>query len=122
MENGRPPKTPRHFEFGYPTANDILSKMNAEIQRAWEDSPDIASSAFSPDWSAQTLRSVVPCVGTDRYEWRRTGQVVTLGELFMALGKKWDARSIYSFFRTLRVVATKRAKACQGKFALCQYK
>ena len=38
---------------------------------------------------------------------------MTLGTLFMVLGKKWPASSIYYFFRTLRIVAVKRHKnAC----------
>ena len=110
MEDGRAPKAPGEFEFGYPLANDTWYKMNEGIQRVWRDSPELRPTALSPDWRAQVFRSVVPCVGSDRYEWRRTGQVVTLGELFMALGKKLDARSIFAFFRTLRVVATKRTK------------
>ena len=64
------------------------------------------ATALAPDWVAQTLRTVVPCVGTDAYEWRRTGQVVTLGTFFLALGRKWSASSIYYFYRTLRIVAT----------------
>ena len=63
-----------------------------------------------PKWEAQTLRSVVPCEGTEDYEWRRTGQVVTLGTLFMALGKHHSARAIYHFYRTLRIVTTKKLK------------
>ena len=65
-----------------------------------------------PKWEAQTLRSVVPCEGTEVYEWRRTGQVVTLGTLFMALGKQWSALAIYHFYRTLRIVTTKK-KGCR---------
>ena len=53
-------------------------------------------------------RMVVPIGGTDAYEWRRTGQVVTLGTLFMVLGKKWPALNIYYFYRTLRTVVTGR--------------
>ena len=34
----------------------------------------------------------------------------TLGELFLALGKQYTAAQIYSFYRTLRLVAVKRRK------------
>ena len=50
----------------------------------------------------------MPCVGTKDYEWRRSGQVVTFGDLVKLLGKKRSIRAIYHFFRTLRIVATKR--------------
>ena len=50
----------------------------------------------------------MPCVGTKEYEWRRSGQVVTFGDLVKLLGKKRSIRAIYHFFRTLRIVATKR--------------
>ena len=59
----------------------------------------------------QQLRIVVPCVGTDVYEWRRTGQVSTLGALFLALGTKWPATAIYYLYRTLRIVATEKYKS-----------
>ena len=41
----------------------------------------------------------------------RTGKVITLGELFLLLGREQTAASIYSFFRTLRVVVVKRRKS-----------
>ena len=50
----------------------------------------------------------MPCEGTKAYEWRRSGQVVTFGDLVKLLGKKRSIRAIYHFFRTLRIVATKR--------------
>ena len=53
-------------------------------------------------------------MGTKRYEWRRTCQVVTLGELFLVLGKRWRASAIYYFYRTLRLVAVKRRKTTSG--------
>ena len=61
-----------------------------------------------PNWDAQTRRTVVPCAGTEAYEWRRIGQVVTLGTLFRALGKRWPALSIYHFYPPLRIVTTKK--------------
>ena len=36
--------------------------------------------------------------------------MLTLGELFLALGKQFAAATIYSFYRTLRIVALKRRK------------
>ena len=45
----------------------------------------------------------------------RTGAVVTLGELFMRLGKEFSCKKIYAFFRALRPVALKRDKAATSK-------
>ena len=39
-----------------------------------------------PDWEKQWNRLQVPCKGTHDYMWFRTGDVITLGELFLALG------------------------------------
>ena len=36
--------------------------------------------------------------------------VLTLGELFLALGDQYTATRIYAFYRTLRIVAVKRRK------------
>ena len=42
--------------------------------------------------------------------WFRSATVITLGELFLALGNRHTARSIYAFYLTLRIVAVKRRK------------
>ena len=72
--------------------------------------PDLRMADLVADWERQRYRVIVPCVGTQNYQWHRTGQVAALGELFMALGKKWTASAIYAFYRTLRVVVLKRRK------------
>jgi len=51
----------------------------------------------------------VPCVDAP-FEWRRVGKVTTLGQLFMALGKKWTAAAIYEYYLRLRLVGLKRHK------------
>ena len=83
--------------------------MREQVERVCKESR-LDASALVPNWAAQTLRTVVPCVGTEAYEWRRTGQVVTLGTLFRALGKRWPALSIYHFYRTLPIVTTKKKR------------
>ena len=102
--------TPKDPDWGYPVGHDAHRRMNEEIQRVCRQNPRVSYAKLLPDWKAQTLRTVVPCVSTTDFEWRRTGQVVTLGELFMALGKSWSATAIYYFYRCLRIVATKRQK------------
>ena len=44
------------------------------------------------------------------YEWVRDGKVLTLGELFLALGEHYTAAQQYAFYRTLRIIAVKRRK------------
>ena len=63
---------------------------------------------LAPNWPKQWNRLQVPCVGTGFRMWFRTGKVITLGELFLALGRVYTAASIYAFYRTLRLVVIKR--------------
>ena len=44
------------------------------------------------------------------YMWYRCGKVITLGELFMLLGREYTAAAIYALYRTLRIVSLKRRK------------
>ena len=64
--------------------------MGEEMKRVCRES-GLDISDLPPSWDAQIVRTVVPCLGTDRYQWRRIGQVVTLGTLVMALGKMGSA-------------------------------
>ena len=71
-----------------------------------------------PDWDAQVIRVRIPCRGNINFEWRRSGLVVSLGELMQALGKDFTAKQVYYFYHTLRIVAMKRQK-CRRRQA-CQ--
>ena len=62
------------------------------------------------DSRKQWLRVKVPSTSTSDFEWRRTGSVVTLGQLFMILGKTHNNAAIYYLYRTLRIVALKKRK------------
>ena len=75
-----------------------------------------------PDWPAQVSRVVAPCVNNKSHQWHRTGPVITLGEMFLALGKKYTAKTIYAFYRTCRLVALKNKSSGQteGGAKLCQ--
>ena len=122
-------------EYGFPITDDALLRISEEVKRVvidterrktcqeiateefcetqypqkWE-AEDSQRTIYYPKWKAQRLRTVVPCAGTEEYEWRRTGQVVTLGVFSMALGSKYSVKSIYHFYRTLCIVTVKRAK------------
>jgi hypothetical protein len=109
-EDGHPVDTPKDIEYGYTKVMDSVRKMNEQVEFVVKRYSGVGKELLVPHWEAQTLRTVVPCVGTDAYEWRRVGQVVTLGTLFMVLGKKWPASSIYYLYCTLRIVATKKRK------------
>jgi hypothetical protein len=52
----------------------------------------------------------VPCKGTTRFVWLRTGSVVTLGDLFKALHHKYTCREIYVLYLHLDIVSLKRRK------------
>ena len=104
-------------EFGYSTRPGVVRAMECEVTRVLHSEKirhlsdlrlGMNREDLAPDWRAQILRSVAPCLGTKLFEWRRVGQVATLGELFMCAGKHYDARIIYYFYRTLRIVVTKR--------------
>ena len=93
----------------------VIMDMNEEMRRVLRDSDGrYTVRDLKPDWHAQKLRVLVPCGGTPDYHWCRDGLVVTLGQLFYILGKNWTAAQIYSFYRTLRIVALKRRKAVRG--------
>ena len=56
-------------------------------------------------------RVVAPCVNASRHQWHRTGPVITLGEMFLALGQSYTAKAIYAFYRTCQIVVLKKKKA-----------
>ena len=98
-------------EFGQPRTQvafaDIMNHIDG-VQGRFGNADTVDWIAYYPDWEAQRYRCVVPCVNTADYEWVRLGPIITLGELFMQLGKFFTAKHIYAFFRTLRIVALKR--------------
>ena len=59
---------------------------------------------FLPDWSKQVSGILVPCKRAPEFQWYRTGPVVTLGELFLALGQRFAASAIFAFYQVLRPV------------------
>ena len=69
----------------------ILEQRHSQTQWSRDD--------LYPDWAAQCNRCIVPCKGTDRYEWLRKSPVITLGELFKPLGTDHTAKAIYAFYR-----------------------
>ena len=78
----------------------------------------ISPALLIPDWSAQRFRMAVPCVGTDRYHWRRAALVTTLGQILRALG---DAVLLLLFpadcccqGHTRRVLSTSSHKTSHG--------
>ncbi len=100
-------------EFGQVRGQVAVADLRAQIdlvQGRLGNAGTVRWEAYFPDWAEQRYRCVVPCAGAGDYEWVRVGPVVTLGELFMQLGKFFTAKHIYAFFRTLRIVALKRGK------------
>ena len=65
---------------------------------------------LQPHWEEQWNRLCVPCKGTKRFAWLRTGSVMTLGELFRVLHHKYTCREIYVLYLHLDIVSLKRKK------------
>jgi hypothetical protein len=84
--------------------------IGAEIQIVTRSCYLLTEAMLKPCWDRQQFRVVCPCAGTDMYHWARTGLVVSLGQLFLILGKRYTSAQIYHFYRTLRIVAVKRTK------------
>jgi len=63
-----------------------------------------------PDWDRQTHRFLVPCMSNNNNYWYRDCKCTNLGLLFRALGKKFSAAKIYSFYLSRRIVAVKKKK------------
>ncbi|CAK0799542.1 unnamed protein product [Prorocentrum cordatum] len=100
-------------EFGQPRGQIALADIRDQIaglQGRLGNADTVDWRTYCPDWVAQRYRCVVPCASTTDYEWVRLGPVVTLGELFVQLGKFFTAKRMCAFFRTLRIVALKRDK------------
>ena len=70
----------------------------------------IDRNALQPDWKNQKNRLWVPCQGTTEFAWLRSGNVITLGELFHTLHHKYTCREIYQLYLHLDVVAVKWKK------------
>ena len=97
------------YDCGYSANRDHLHNQYQQI-RAQLGHPDLKFDMLLPNWKGQWNRLQVPCAKSDKYMWFRTGDVITLGELFLVLGRVHTAASIYAFYRTLRIVVLKRCK------------
>jgi hypothetical protein len=103
-------------EFGYHCGiHCVVADMDHEVRRVLEYDATMDARSLQPDWRMQQCRVVVPCRGTEKYEWRRSGIVVTLGWLFKLLGPRFSAATIHYFYRTLHIVALKRRPGKSGK-------
>jgi len=104
---------PKHFSL-----TDTACCMDVEMKT----NPDVVAGRVAlldvrPDWKRQVYRTFCPCVGTEKWIWCRTGPVISLGQLFLILGRPsvgWNAAQIYYYYCTLRIVATKRRKHVPG--------
>jgi len=89
---------------------DIMS-MDREIVA---NAKNLNWQSLSPAWGRMKFRHICPCEGVQTFAWFRTSMVVSLGAMFMLLGKEVPAAQIYSLYRTLRIVVLKRRKAKCG--------
>jgi len=70
--------------------------------------------SFWPAWDRMKFRHICPCEGVQTFAWFRISMVVSLGAMFMLLGKEVPAAQIYSLYRTLRIAVLKRRKTKCG--------
>ena len=86
----------------------VLAKHMSEVSAScrWNTS----ETSLRPDFEKQVNRLVVPCQGTQYYCWVRSGRVISLGELFLQMHLKYNAREIYELYLHLDIVAIKRRK------------
>jgi hypothetical protein len=68
----------------------------------------IGKNDLEPKWEKQWNRLCVPCTGTTKFVWLRSGVVTTLGELFEKLHHKYTCREIYVLYLHLDIVSVKR--------------
>ena len=124
MPNGRTRSNCEYEQFllWYPTAYDCGYNASAEALYSQHQQcshevqhTGLSFDSFMPDWDEQWNRLQVPCARAPGYMWFRIGRVITLGELFLALGQVYTAKAIYAFYRTLRIVVLKRRKDHSNK-------
>ena len=96
------------YDCGYSANQDSLRFQHEQI--CGFQHGGLTYNMLLPNWIDQWNRLQVPCTNTDYYIWFRTGAVITLGELFLALGRVCTAASINAFYRTLHIVVVKRRK------------
>jgi hypothetical protein len=86
--------------------------LESEVKRFRGIHPKLTSGlkfrALMPERSEQRFRVVIPCKDTEDFIWIRTRKVISLGELFIFLSDKYNARGIYYLYLHLDIVATKR--------------
>ena len=87
-----------------------------EVARSWPVSDSRRLNALLPDFANQRNRLMVPCVGSSEYVWVRARSVISLGELFVHLHRRYTVRDIYYMYLHLEIVSLKRVKpAPKGK-------
>ena len=95
----------RRWEFGQlPPWDGVIVEAATRAARATHTAQ---RARLHPYWEQQTLRSVVPCRGTQQVHWRRSCRCITLGRLFGMLGQDFTAAVLYKFYRTRRIVVAR---------------
>ena len=91
-----------------PYDKNVLAQHMAEVSASCpRKTPE---TDLRPDFEHQLNRLVVPCQGTRFYCWVRSGRVISLGELFLKMHLKYNAREIYELYLHLDIVSVKRRK------------
>ena len=84
---------------------DIKAQCN---DSAWEEAQ------LQPAWEKMRFRHVCPCQDNNNFAWVRHGTVLSVGELFMLLGREYTAAQIYTLYRCMRIAVVKSRKHKSG--------
>ena len=78
------------LDFGWPgTSLDFMVQVDVAIRRARNEGCRTSPHDLQPHWAKHVSRVTCPCLDIAcGHEWVRDGKVMTLGELFLALGKQ----------------------------------
>ena len=100
----------RHYKWEFGQLSPWDEGIQAAATSAALATNKVRAGDLMPDWQQQTLRSVVPCQGSQKFHWRRSCRCTTLGRLFGMLGQDFPAAVLYHFYRTRRIVVVKARK------------
>ena len=84
---------------------DSVQKLMAEDIRAQCNDSAWEAAQLEPAWEKMRFRHVCPCQDNNDFAWVRFAAVLSIGELFMLLGREYTAAQICTLYRCMRLAA-----------------